>query len=127
MVGATRNLLDELSWEGNAIPYRNGGRGRENVLTAEVFRALDFLPRVPFLDAVLRSAGVGADAEGFDVDVLPGDEQIAALGIRAQPDVLLTSASHYILVEAKGMKPGASFQPEQLYREAMIAEHCSGG
>lgn len=37
-------LLHEISWEGNARPYREGGRGRENVLTAEVFLVLDFLP-----------------------------------------------------------------------------------
>ncbi|MBD2648195.1 hypothetical protein H6G92_18560, partial [Nostoc foliaceum FACHB-393] len=39
-------LLQELSWVGSTIKeYRDGGRGFENVLTAEVFLALDFLPR----------------------------------------------------------------------------------
>ncbi|MBE9020222.1 hypothetical protein IQ272_29640 [Chroococcidiopsidales cyanobacterium LEGE 13417] len=37
-------LLEELSWVGSTIgSYRTGGRGLENVLTAEVFQALDFL------------------------------------------------------------------------------------
>ena len=51
MVCAVRCLLDELSWEGNAWKYREGGLGLENVLTAEVFQALDFLPREAFLGA----------------------------------------------------------------------------
>ena len=44
MVG---RLLQEISWE-RAISYRAGGKGRENVLTAEVLMALDFLPRTHF-------------------------------------------------------------------------------
>lgn len=36
-------LLAEISWE-RATAYREGGRGRENVLVAEVLMALDFLP-----------------------------------------------------------------------------------
>jgi hypothetical protein len=55
-------LLDEISWEGRSVRgYRGGGRGRENVLTAEVMTALDFLPRASFLGAVLDNAQ-GADA-----------------------------------------------------------------
>ena len=39
-------LLEELSWAGNTIRnYREGGRGYENVLTAEALQGLDFLPR----------------------------------------------------------------------------------
>ena len=53
-------LLEEISWEGNARPYRHGGRGRENVLTTEVFALLDWLPRQAFLGAVLAAAH-GAD------------------------------------------------------------------
>jgi hypothetical protein len=50
-------LLEELSWEGSSIRrYRHGGRGYDNVLTAEVLLALDFLPRQAFLGAVLRVA-----------------------------------------------------------------------
>ncbi len=54
-------LLEEISWEGNAAPYRRGGRGRENVLTAEVMASLDLLPRTHFLAEVLL-AGHSAHA-----------------------------------------------------------------
>ena len=56
MVG---KLLEEVSWE-HATSYRQGGRGRENVLSAEVMMALDFLPRDRFLGAAIRAAK-GAD------------------------------------------------------------------
>jgi len=55
-------LLAEVSWEGSKIAnYKvgkahEGGRGFENVLTAEVFNALDFLPREHFLGSILASA-----------------------------------------------------------------------
>lgn len=52
MVG---KLLEEVSWE-HATSYRQGGRGRGNVLSAEVLMALDFLPRDRFLGAVIRAA-----------------------------------------------------------------------
>jgi len=55
-------LLQELSWAGASIRrYRNGGLGYENVLVAEVFTALDFLPRMDFLGKVLIGAH-GADS-----------------------------------------------------------------
>jgi hypothetical protein len=54
-------LLEEISWEGARVRgYRDGGRGRENVLTAEVLGALSYLPRSTFLAAVFRAAH-GAD------------------------------------------------------------------
>jgi hypothetical protein len=73
-------LLEELSWEGNARRYRQGGRGLENVLVTEVFAALDLLPREAFLGSILRSAHSGdqaraaaaAGAEDARVEVLPG-------------------------------------------------------
>lgn len=50
-------LLEEISWEGRSVvKYRDGGRGKENVLTAEVLTALDYLPRSAYLGAVLRHA-----------------------------------------------------------------------
>ncbi len=45
-------LLEEISWE-KAVKYRRGGRGMENVLTAEVLVALDLLPRSHFFAAVV--------------------------------------------------------------------------
>jgi len=94
MVGAVRRLLDELSWESNARKYRGGGLGLENVLTTEVFQALDFLPRGAFLGAVLRAA-TGADAargqaaaevEQAVVDLVPDDLVEPDLSLRVQPD-----------------------------------------
>lgn len=78
---AIGRLLDEISWEGNARKYRDGGIGKENVSTTEVFSALGFLPRTAFLGAVIAAA-VGADAaraaliadiEVAAVEVLSGD------------------------------------------------------
>jgi hypothetical protein len=50
-------LLEAISWEGrNVRAYRQGGRGVENVLTAEVLLPLSYLPRDAFLGAVLAGA-----------------------------------------------------------------------
>lgn len=139
MVSAIGRLLDELSWEGNARKYRDGGRGLENVLTAEVFQALDFLPREAFLGRVLRGAvtvpdyltedcleNAGAHVEEAHVDVLPGDLALPDLGVRAQPDVAIGSSASYVFVEAKRVRR-ASFQPEQLARELLLtAGHGEG-
>ena len=49
-------LLTEISWEGKKVrQYREGGQGFENVLTAEVLQALNFLPRKAFMGCVLDS------------------------------------------------------------------------
>lgn len=61
-VSVIGRLLEELSWVGSTIKaYRHGGRGYENVLTAEALQALDFLPRGQFLGEVLQQC-TGADA-----------------------------------------------------------------
>jgi hypothetical protein len=127
-----RRLLDELSWEGNARKYRNGGIGLENVLTTEVFQALDFLPRQAFLGRVLAGASGApvtqalADIEQLRVDLLPGDLAHPDVAIRAQPDVLLDSQESFVFVEAK--RPHrSSFQPEQLAKELILTmEHGRG-
>lgn len=117
-------LLDEISWEGNARKYRGGGRGKENVLTAEVFYPLSFLPRTAFLGEVVAHAH-GADAargrvtaeiEDAQISLLHGDVQLAGSTIRVQPDVLLTSPSTYTFVEAKRIR-SSRFQADQLARE----------
>lgn len=123
--GSTLNrLLMELSWAGPGIrAYRDGGSGFENVLTAEVLTALDFLPRTEFLGAVLRAAQ-GADGarknlidevEQLNVIVLP-DELSLSGSVGVQPDACLTSPGCYVLIEAKRIRR-SSFQPEQLARE----------
>lgn len=121
-------LLEEISWEGNARTYRDGGRGRENVLTTEVFALLDVLPRTVFLGAVLgaahgadvaRTAGI-ADVEQMNLEILPGDAR-AVLGDGSistwavQPDVRLESPRSTVWVEAKRIR-ASSFQEHQITR-----------
>ena len=132
MVSAVRRLLDELSWEGNARKYRDGGLGLENVLTAEVFQALDFLPRQAFLAPVLAGASgaslqqVPADIERASVDILPGDLTHPELTVRAQPDVCIDLPSTFVFVEAKRLR-ASSFQPAQLAKELILtAAHARG-
>lgn len=128
-------LLDEVSWEGSNVKrYRDGGRGMENPLTAEVFQGLSNLPRDLFLGEVLRCAH-GADqtrlaaadeAEAADLDVLPGSLQLPALKIDVQPDVWVTGPAVQLLVEAKGFRKGATFNVEQLPRELLCLQAHSG-
>lgn len=125
MVG---KLLEEVSWE-HATSYRQGGRGRENVLSAEVMMALDFLPRGRFLGAVIRAADGAEPArsvlvneiEEAELRFLPGDMTLAPHRsgndqLVVQPDALITSPNSFVLVEAKRVR-ASSFQPEQLVRE----------
>ncbi|MFS0715739.1 hypothetical protein ABC337_03630 [Arthrobacter sp. 1P04PC] len=129
-------LLHEISWEGSKVKlYRDGGRGMENPLTAEVFQGLSNLPRGMFLGEILRCAHGADDArltaatevERSDVDVLPGSLPLPALGIDVQPDVWVTGPSVQVLVEAKGFKKGAAFNREQLPRELLCLQAHSGG
>lgn len=126
-------LLDEISWEGNARKYRGGGRGKENVLTAEVFYPLSFLPRAAFLGEVIAQAH-GADAarrrvvaeiEDAQISLLHGDVPLADSTIRVQPDVLLTSPSTYTFIEAKRIR-SSRFQTDQLAREFVITLQEAG-
>ena len=131
----TGRLLYELSWEGNAKDTcREGGRGRENLLTAEVLQILDFLPREEFLGRVV-DAMHGADCarkkliseiESADLQVLPPEIHLApsattkkGKGI-VQPDGHLSTESVYCFVEAKRIR-SSSFQPHQLAREVVAA------
>ena len=130
-------LLEEISWEGNARHYREGGRGFENVLTVEVFQALDFLPRARFLGRIVESlAGGGSqaakllsqEAELVTFSLLPGDIFLSGRGtaqLAVQPDGIIESPSVYCLLEAKRIKRGA-FQPEQLAREYLAVMQKAG-
>lgn len=134
MSSPIRRLLDEISWEGNATKYRDGGLGKENVLTAEVWQALNFLPRDAFLGRVLSGAHgadtarshVARDVENLQVDVLPGDLALPHLPVRAQPDALLRADRSLVFVEAKRIKTSA-FQAEQLVRELLLTGHHAAG
>jgi len=118
-------LLEEISWEGRAGIYRKGGHGRENVITAQVFQALDFLPRRSFLGAVLEHAQGASDTAGLlvrevedaTVKFLPDNIILNNKPeFMVQPDALIKSPGVLCFVEAKRLKRGA-FQPEQLARE----------
>ena len=136
---AIARLLEEISWEGNARRYRDGGRGRENVLTTEVFGALDLLPRTAFLGGVLRAA-YGADparlaiaesVEEADVHVLPGDvaptwTDATSTRWTVQPDATISSATTLCFVEAKRLR-SASFQRSQLARTLLALHHAAAG
>lgn len=133
-------LLEELSWVGATIRnYRNGGRGYENVLTAEALQALDFLPRGAFLGAVLDVAH-GADTarakliseiEEAKFTLLPGNQVLIPSGDRhqtqlpVQPDGIIESLNTFTILEAKRIR-SSSFQPEQLAREYVLALRDAG-
>lgn len=137
---ALSRLLEEISWEGRSVRrYRDGGRGLENVLTTEVFTALDFLPRQAFLGAVVDAAH-GADearrvlsreVEQAVITVLPTEVKLNPDGLTraelmiVQPDAMITSSSCRTLVEAKRIRR-SSFQPQQLAREYLAVTRPSG-
>lgn len=114
--------------------YRDGGRGMENALTAEVFQGLSNLPRDLFLGEILRCAhgaeqirfSAASEVEHVDLDVLPGSLLLPALDMDVQPDVWVTGSSVQVLVEAKGFKRGAAFNVEQLPRELLCLQAHSG-
>ena len=125
-------ILSEVSWTGkNVKGYRDGGAGYENVLTAEVFQLLDFLPRSVFLNKVLQNVNmlngnkykISTDnSEKMNLDILPGNYYLKEkynshqTGMPVQPDGILESDELYIMLEAKRIK-SSSFQPQQLAKE----------
>jgi hypothetical protein len=128
-------LLEELSWVGSKISdYRNGGRGYENVLTAEGLLGLDYLPRTRFLGEVISRAHgaeecrkrLVSEIEGAVLTLLPGDQPLAPSRrtkkeqLRVQPDGLIESDAVFAVLEAKRIRSN-SFQPEQLAREFVLA------
>ncbi|MBJ2119424.1 hypothetical protein I6N91_00345 [Arthrobacter sp. MSA 4-2] len=131
-------LLEEISWE-KAVKYRMGGRGMENVLTAEVLGGLDLLPRDHFFGEVIRasSGAAGArsrlalQAESAEMSLLSGDLHVnpaQAISTRfvVQPDALITTPDVFALVEAKRIRTSA-FQQEQLARELLAVITNSNG
>lgn len=139
-VSVLGRLLHELSWVGPTIrSYRNGGRGYENVLTAEVLQGLDFLPRRAFLGAVLAAAHdadssrrrLVSEVEDARFTLLPGNQHLIPSGDRhqtrlpVQPDGIIESPSTYTILEAKRIR-SSSFQAEQLAREYVLALRDAG-
>lgn len=135
---AIGRLLEEISWTGSQVTaYRGGGRGFENVLTAEVFQALDFLPRTSFLGEVIDCAHGSAagrailrqEIETAEFLLLPGEMHLTSENIpkvEVQPDVILSTANVYCLVEAKRLRQ-SSFQWLQLAREFLMAHSLAEG
>ncbi|MHA7239541.1 hypothetical protein [Arthrobacter sp. TMS1-12-1] len=130
-------LLEEISWE-KAVKYRAGGRGMENVLTAEVMMGLDLLPRDHFFAQVVRSCSGAVEArarliehvELAEMSLLPGDMSINPDGVASknfivQPDAIIQSPDVFTFVEAKRIK-SSSFQPEQLAREYVAVMSNAG-
>ena len=133
-------LLEGLSWVGNTIRnYREGGRGYENVLTAEALQGLDFLPRKVFFGEVIANAR-GADnarakliseIEEAEITLLPDSYYLIPSGssdqkkLTVQPDGMIISSSCFVVLEAKRIR-SSSFQPEQLAREFVLAMRDSG-
>ncbi|XAS74023.1 hypothetical protein VUN82_09405 [Micrococcaceae bacterium Sec5.1] len=126
-------LVDELSWEGRKIRrLRNGGRGDENVLTAEALLLLSYLPREAFLGGVLAAAHgadqvrsrIGAGSEEATLQMFPTEIKIPDTSIGVQADAAIWQEHSTVLVEAKGPRAGAQFQKTQLAREflALMAD-----
>lgn len=127
-------LLEEISWEGRSVrAYRDGGRGRENVLTAEVLWPLSCLPREAFLAAVLRQAhgAEGArvkaaeELEVAEVTLLPDQMELGPGRLIVQPDATIVSPATYTLIEAKRIRR-SSFQVGQLAREFVALMATAG-
>lgn len=127
-------LLEEISWEGKSVrAYRDGGRGRENVLTAEVLWPLSCLPREAFLAEILRQAhgAEGAcshaanDLEEAEVTLLPDQTELGPGRLVVQPDATVVSSATYTLIEAKRIRR-SSFQFDQLAREVVALLAAAG-
>ena len=133
-----RRLLTEISWEGTTTQYRSGGEGFENVLTAEVFQALDLLPRTEFLGGVVAAlhgddiegtrSRVLMEIEGAEVDLLPGSlpRGRGDPDYDVQPDATLSTSGAFVLLEAKRLRR-SSFQAHQLPREFVAVHRYAEG
>lgn len=132
---ALGRLLTVVSWEGAAVrAYRRGGRGLENVLTADVLNALEALPRTCFLGEVLRAANWGDptrlfeivnEIEGANVAIFPEafalrpEATTHQRRLEVQPDARIDGQSNLLVIEAKRIK-SSSFQLEQLARNVLV-------
>lgn len=139
---AIGRLMEVISWHGSNIRnFRNFGAGIEDVLTTEVFQALDLAPRGHFLAPVLlgcegradevrnqladeaESLRVEAHADRFFLNPLSESHQEA---IAVDPDVVLETPEVLALIEAKRMASSAAFQSEQLARQYFVLTREAG-
>lgn len=135
---AFRALVHGMSWEGRTVvsKYRNGGKGVEEVLTAEVFQALEFLPRRPFVRSIFEKIHTLDEGSSFVPPsehktsqfllspagrfVLRPDESTHQTQIDVQFDGMIRTADSNIFVEAKRIGR-SSFQKEQPARTYLVA------
>lgn len=126
------SLLGDISWAGKTVnKYRNGGKGLENVLSAEVLQLLDFLPRKEFLGELIKRLHsdnsvviekLYSEINEATFNLFPGNHYLKSKptshqkGISVQPDGILETPSVYGLLELKRIKK-SSFQPLQLAKE----------
>ena len=136
-------MLADISWEGRLVAkkYRDGGQGKENVLTTEIFLALQFLPRFPFVEEVAKTfvseAGDSrflsqSEIESAEFVVFPSGNfalrpsaRTHQQAIDVQIDAIIQTESSTVFVEAKRIGKG-SFQEEQLARTFLVALRESG-
>jgi hypothetical protein len=126
-------LLEEISWQ-KAVMYRAGGRGIEDVLTAEVFLPLDYLPRGAFLGEVFRRAHGAGDVRALAAEeieeatftLLPDEVLVGPRQVKVQPDGFVSTSSALVLLEAKRIRR-SKFQTKQLARELLALHQHSGG
>lgn len=135
---AFRALVHGMSWEGRTVvrKYRDGGKGVEEVLTAEVFQALQFLPRDPFIKQILEAVHSLDEEQPFSSHseykqadfllspagrfALRPDESSHQQQMDVQFDAMIRTEESAIFVEAKRIGR-SSFQPEQPARTYLIA------
>jgi len=125
--------MEVVSWHGRSIRnFRGHGVGMEDVLTTEVFQALDLLPRDHFLGPVLEACEGSAndarrllveEAEALRVEAhadrfhLVPSEKSHQAAIAIDPDVVLETPEVLAFIEAKRLAASAAFQREQLARQ----------
>lgn len=137
------HLLWGISWEGRNVneKYRNGGRGVEEVLTTEVLLGLEFLPRRPFCERLIKHLSSGRTFGPFLDDqeieslrflsaptgrhALKPDAANHQAAIDVQFDAMAETDHSRIFIEAKRIR-SSSFQEEQLARTFIIALRESG-
>ena len=139
---AIGRLMEVVSWHGTTIRnFRGRGTGKEDVITTEVFQALDLLPRSQFLAAVLEACEGSAvearqllvdEAEGLRVEAhadrfhLNPTLECHQSAIAVDPDVVLETPEVLGFVEAKRPASAARFQQQQLARQYFVLRREAG-
>lgn len=134
-----RHLI-KVSWEYRQLEYyRDGGKGREDILTADFIETIDSLPRLWFLSELLKNSQgaesarqrLATECEEAKLLLFPGDIYLRqstgnyATAIPVKADALIETPSVFCLIETKRPKGVTSFQPQQLAREYVaVLRNC---